>query len=460
MVELVKPEWRARREHLSGAPGDCLELGGSILTSMTTSLRWLRLLTLTLLGAARAASGEAAPWVGSWATAPQPPFAGPVDRYRDQTLRLIVHLSAGGQKVRVRLSNTFGTSPLRVGAASVGRQATGAALVEGSARRLTFAGKASVSIPAGATSVSDPVTLEALALSNLAVSLYLPDAAATTEHALALQTSYVARAKGDSTTAEQLPDAKSIDTWPFLTGVEVAGAQDGVAIVAFGDSTIDGDSATPDANRRWPDVLAQRLQAAGGRGASLGVLNEGLIGNRLLHGSPRQALKTFGLGFGPSGLERFDRDVLGQAGVSAVIVSLGANDLGFGAGVAPRSELPSAGALIAGYRALIARAHARGVRVIGTTITPFENAAPVPGFSSPEKDEVRRQVNAWMLGEGAFDAVVDFDAVLRDPEHPARLAPAFDSGDHVHPGDRGYAAMAAAVPLSLFGLAAPDPVSR
>jgi lysophospholipase L1-like esterase len=301
--------------------------------------------------------------------------------------------------------------------------------------------------------VSDPVDLEVPALSDLAISLFLPKATeATTLHLLALQTSYVSDA-GNVTAEVKFPVAKTIHTWPFLTGVDVEASPSGAAIVAFGSSTTDGDGSTLDANRRWPDVLAERLQKGADRKAEVGVLNEGLIGNRLLNDSPRRAGLPFGASLGQAGLARFERDVLGQAGVKYVIVGLGINDIVFPGSFTPLTEMVSVESIVSGYRQLIARAHRKGIRVIGTTIPPFENATftePKVSFYIPEKEIVRQKVNAWTRDSAEFDAVIDFDLVLRDPGHPTRLLPGYDSGDHLHSNDAGYAASGNAVPLALF----------
>jgi lysophospholipase L1-like esterase len=311
--------------------------------------------------------------------------------------------------------------------------------------------------------VSDPVDLDVPALSDLAISLFFPNTTvATTLHILALQTSYVSPETGDSTAAVKFPVARTIVSWPFLTGVDVATSPGGAAIVAFGSSTTDGDGSTKDANHRWPDVLAERLQKDADRGAELGVLNLGIIGNRLLSDShsPRQAggpfgtvLEQFGAALGPAGLARFEGDVLGQAGIKYLILALGVNDILFPGSFIPSTESVSAQSLISGNRQLIARAHKKGIRVIGTTIPPFENAtfnSPKISFYTPEKELVRQQVNDWIRSGAEFDGVVDFDEVLRDPSHPARLLPKYDSGDHLHANDAGNVASGNAIPLALF----------
>ncbi|OOG61573.1 hypothetical protein B0E46_16570 [Rhodanobacter sp. B04] len=381
-------------------------------------------------------------WVSTWIAAPQPPLPGSVDHYRAQSLRLIVHVSAGGSQVRIRLSNLYGDAPLTIGAAHIARRASGADIEPASDRALTFGGRASIVVPAHATVLSDPARLEIPALADLSVSLYLPGGvAATTVHILAQQTSYLSR-PGDATAAVRFPVARRIDMWPFVSGVDVAATPPSFAVVAFGDSTVDGDGSTADANRRWPDVLAARLQQAG---RNVAVLNAGLIGNRLLHGSPGGS--TFGTALGEAGLARFTRDALDQAGAKVVIVRIGSNDLGFLHGLAPPGEPVDAHDLITGYRRLVTLAHRHGLGIVGTTIPPFENAA-IPGYSTPAKDVIRQQVNAWIRHGGEFDAVLDFDQILRDPSHPARLLPAYDSGDHLHPNDAGYRAVASALSLA------------
>ena len=417
---------------------------------------WLFLLGMPLA----AAPGDG--WIGTWATAPQAALPGNVETFRNQSVRLIVHTSAGGKKVRIKLSNTFGDQPLHIGAAHVARRASGADIDAASDRILKFGGKGSTTIPAGAMAVSDPVDLGVSALSDLAVSLFFQESAtATTCHILALQTSYVS-GEGDSTGAVKFAVAKTIDTWPFLTGVDVAASSRGASVVAFGSSTTDGDGSSEDKNRRWPDVLAEKLQKEAAGKAELGVLNEGIIGNRLLSDrhSPGQAggpfgevLERFGDALGQAGSARFERDVLAQAGVKVVVLLLGINDILFPGSFTPATEGITAEKVIAGNRELIARAHKQGIRVIGTTIPPFENATfrnPTIRFYTPEKEQMRQQVNAWIRTGKEFDAVVDFDEVVRDPSHPTQLLPAYDSGDHLHVNDAGNVAQGNAFPLSLF----------
>jgi len=398
------------------------------------------------------AQENGARWIGTWAAAPQPFMPGRLETFRNQTLRLILHTSIGGTRLRIRLSNTYGDGPLVIGGAHLARRTAGPDVEPNSDRVVTFDGKPAVTVPKGATIVSDAVQLAVPALSDLAISLYLPgETPAKTNHLLALQRSYVSPETGDSTGLAKFAAARTIRSWPFLTGVEVDAPSDGAAIVAFGDSKLDGDGSTADANHRWPDILAERLQRDA-KGARLGVLNEGIIGNRLLRDSPREPPTEFGDVFGESGLKRLDRDALGQPGVKFVVVSFGVNDLGLPGAIAPATESVTAADLIAGYRKLIASAHRHGVRIIGTTITPFADAKTAPGYYTPEKEAVRNEVNTWMRGSREFDGVVDLDQILRDPDHPTRLLSAYDSGDHLHPNDAGYAAGAKAVPLSLLGI--------
>jgi lysophospholipase L1-like esterase len=425
--------------------------------------RWMLLVSaLAILGSTNPAIASIADvdqdgkqWIGTWAAAPQPFRPGSLETFRNQSLRLIVHTSAGGTKVRIKISNTFGDQPVRIGGAHIARRASATDIDPTSDRALMFHGRPSTTVPARSMAVSDPVELDVPALSDLAISLFLPDStAASTTHILARQTSYVSPDSGDVTANVKFPVARTIGTWPFLTGVDVEASPRGASIVAFGSSLTDGDGSTADANRRWPDVLAERLQKSGSKNAELGVLNLGIIGNRLLHDSPRQADNPFGAALGEAGLARFERDVLAQAGVKYVVVGLGINDIVFPAfPFTPSTETVSAEEIIAGYRQLIARAREKGIRVIGTTMPPFENSfftEPAVTFYTPERELARQKVNAWILGGAAFDAVVDFDKAVRDPSHPAQLLPAYDSDDHLHANDAGYIATGNAIPLSLF----------
>ena len=320
-----------------------------------------------------------------------------------------------------------------------------------------FLGRSSTRVPARSMVVSDPVELDVPALSDLAISLFFPKTTeATTLHILAMQTSYVSSDTGDCTADVKFPVAKTIHSWPFLTGVDVAASAQGAAVVAFGSSLTDGDGSTLDTNRRWPDVLAERLEKDTDGETEVGVLNQGIIGNRLLNDSPG-AGSPFGAALGQAGLARFQRDVLDQAGVRYVIMGLGINDIAFPGSLTPLTERMRPESVISGYRQLIRRAHQKGIRIIGTTNPPFENAflllsdtAPPVTFYSPEKEIVRQRVNDWIRSSGEFDDVLDFDVVLRDPNHPTRLLPSYDSGDHLHPNIAGYIAAGNAIPLVLL----------
>lgn len=407
-----------------------------------------------LFAATQRPKDEPERWIGTWSAAAQSPPPSSILRVRNQTLRLIAHTSVGGARIRIKISNLFGDQPLVIGSAHIARR-TGAAEIDPTTdRALTFGGQTTASIPAGSVGVSDPVNLVVAPLADLAVSLFLPDSTrATTCHTLARQTSYISN-EGDFTAQRSLPVARMIRTWPFLTGIEVVASSHGAAIVAFGSSTTDGDGSSLDENHRYSDALAERLQRADDGPRELGVLNEGIIGNRLLSDSPPELRPRFGAALGQAGLTRFERDVLSQPGVKYVIVALGVNDILMPGSFTPASDAVTAEEVIAGYRLLITRAHKRGIRIIGTTIPPFENATftdPPVHFYTPEKDAVREKVNTWILGaKHEFDGVVDFDAVLRDPTHRARLLPAYDAGDHLHMNDAGYVASADAIPLALF----------
>jgi lysophospholipase L1-like esterase len=429
----------------------------------SSGMRWTRRLVplagvivwlfTAALAARNPSAANSSTWIGTWGSAPQAALPGRVQTYSNQTLRLIVHISAGGNTLRVRISNTFGDQPLFIGAAHIARRTSAAEIDPTSDRPLKFHGHASVRIRAGSTVVSDPVAFEIPALSDLAVSFFLPQpTAAKSLHILAQQTSYLSTDSGDSTAAVKFPVAKQIHTWPFLSGVDVRTLTSAATIVAFGSSTTDGDGSTSDANRRWPDVLAEELLKDTNIKTTFGVLNEGIIGNRLLEDSPRQT--SFGSALGQAGLLRFQRDVLDQAGVRYVFMALGVNDIIFPGSFTPATQKVDSAGIIAGYRQLVARAHQKGIKVIGTTIPPFENATfndpEITNIYTPEKESVRQEVNKWILNGGGFDAVVDFDAVLRDPDRPTRLLPAFDSGDHLHMNDAGYVVCGKKIPLNLF----------
>jgi lysophospholipase L1-like esterase len=433
--------------------------------------RWIYLVTVSSLwlavfsSAAQLVSSNGQKneyWIGTWAAAPQNAVSQKPSVYGNQTLRLIVHTSAGGKRTRIRLSNTFGSEPLVIGSAHIALRTTGADIDANSDRPLSFGGKRSVSVAANASVTSDAVDLNVPALSDVAISLFLPEkTTVTTAHILAQQTNYVSTETGDATAAATFPVGKTISSWPFLSGVDVSSSSQGVTIVAFGSSLTDGDGSTKDANRRWPDVLAERLQKNGN--TEISVVNEGVIGNRLLNDSdsPRQTggalaavYAELGVHLGQSGLRRFERDVLRQSGVRYVVLALGVNDILFPGSFIDANQAVSSAAIIAGNRQLIAQAHKKGIVAIGTTIPPFEHALfrspSFDQFYSPEKEKVRQEVNEWIKHGGEFDGVLDFDEPVRDPSHPIQLLSAYDSGDHLHPNDAGYVSTGNAIPLQLF----------
>jgi lysophospholipase L1-like esterase len=383
-------------------------------------------------------------WVGSWTASPQGPRGVMPASLSNRTIRQTVRLSIGGSKVRIRLSNEFGTKPLLIGAASIALAGKNAdktsAVAAASLRPLTFGGDRAVIIPAGAPAVSDPAAFDAAPLSDVTVSLYLPAATdLATVHATGLQTAYVS-ATGDFTASAGFPIVDRFENRFFLTGVIVEPAAPSRAVVAFGDSITDGARSAVNANTRWPDVLARRLIEAG---IPVAVLNQGLSGNRVLSD-----------GAGVSALARFERDALGQPGVTHVVILEGINDIGWaGTAIEPSGPVPTADEIIAGYKQMIERAHLRGIKVIGSPLTPFGNAlagTPNQGYFTAEKEAKRLAVNDWIRNSGAFDSLIDFDRAVADPAHPAAIAPAYDSGDHLHPNDAGYKAMGDAVDLKLF----------
>lgn len=371
-------------------------------------------------------------WVATWATAlvarPQPAPGADAARgainLKDQTLRQIVRANVGGDRVRVMLSNLFGTARLDVGAVRVGLRAKDAAIASTSARVVTFGGRLTVDIAPGAEVVSDPVDLNVPPLADLVIDLYLPgDTAASpvTFHNGARQTNYLSSA-GNHAGAVELPVAGKTQSWFFVGRVDVAAREPAGVVVAIGASLVDGNGSTADANKRWTDHLARRLQAAS---MAMSVLNLGIGGNRLLTNTPASA----GI------LQRFERHVLDQPGVTHVIV------------VPPRiDDSETVDALIAAHRQLIQRAHGRGLRIYASPNLPSEGSQ---GWT-PKSEETRRAINQWIHTSREYDGVIDFDAVVRDPANPSKLLPRYDSGDHLHPNDDGYEAMANAIDLALF----------
>jgi lysophospholipase L1-like esterase len=385
-------------------------------------------------------------WVGTWGASPAPQLSDDAQMrtaklvFHNQTIREIVHVSVGSDTVRVRISNAYGAQPLEVGAAHVALPADGSGIVAGSDRPLTFKGKGSVSIPANALVLSDPVKLNLPASGGLAISIFLPnETQGAGIHYSAQQTAYIG--SGNLTGAASISDPATITSWVFLTGVDVLVSQASSTAIAFGDSITDGARSTVDANHRWPDILSARLLASHGT-KPVGMIDAGIGGNRILHDGSN-------VRFGVSALARFDRDVLAQPGVKYVIVLEGINDLGHAGSSAPMSERVTAEDIIAGLSQMVERAHEHGIKIFGATLTPFEGTAS-PGYFTPEKEKMRKAINEWIRTSKAFDGVADFDKAVRDPEHPDRMKAAYDGGDHLHPGDAGYKAMGEAVDLSLF----------
>lgn len=408
----------------------------------------MRLRTFLLLVFASAAFGATEMhWVATWGASPAQQLADDAQMraaklvFNNQTIREIVHGSIGGDTLRIRLSNAYGTRELEAGAVHVALRGSGSSIVPGSDRPVTFNGRASVSVPANALMLSDPVKLNMPAGGELAISIFIPkEATGAGIHYSAQQTAYIGT--GNLTRASSFDNPATVTSWVFLTGVDVLAPQAASTVVAFGDSITDGARSTVDANRRWPDVLAARLLTS--RGVKpLGVLDAGIGGNRILHDA------SANVRFGVNALARFDRDVLAQPGVKYIIVLEGINDLGHAGGSAPISESVTAQDIIAGMSQMIERAHEKGLKIFGATLTPFEGTA-APGYFTPEKEKMRKAVNEWIRTGKAFDGVIDFDKAVRDPEHPDRMKTEYDGGDHLHPGDGGYKAMGEAIDLALF----------
>ena len=369
---------------------------------------------------------------GAPAAAPAKPGPAPLRSFNNQTIRMVVNTSIGGRSVRVELANTFGTDRLKIGSAHIALRDHDSAIVPASDRKLTFSGLASATIPPGASMISDPVDLSVPAVGDLVVSVYLPgDSGPPTQHATGLHTTYIS-SEGDFTGLPDFTAARTTNSWYFLSGVQVLAPADTGLIVAFGDSITDGATSTNDTDAAWPSVLARRLQDAG---ANLAVVNEGISGNRVL-----------GDGAGVSVLARFERDVLAQPGIKYLVFMEAINDIG-GASRAGATPV-TAEEIIAIYKQMIDRAHMRGIKVIGATLTPYEGAA----YYSEPGEGIRTAVNQWIRTTGMLDGVVDFDLVTRDPEHRGKFRPGFNIRDNLHPNDAGYRAMADSIDLSLFGV--------
>jgi lysophospholipase L1-like esterase len=372
---------------------------------------------------------------GAPAAAPAKPGPAPLRSFNNQTIRMVVNTSIGGRSVRVELANTFGADRLKIGSAHIALRDHDSAIIPASDRALTFSGLTSATIPVGASMISDPVDLSVPAVGDLVVSIYIPgDSGPPTQHATGLHTTYVS-SEGDFTGVANFTAARTTNSWYFLSGVQVLAPADTGLVVAFGDSITDGATSTNDADAAWPSFLARRLHDAG---ANLAVVNEGISGNRVL-----------GDGAGVSVLARFERDVLTQPGIKYLVFMEAINDIG---GAARAGGTPvTAEEIIAIYKQMIARAHMRGIKVIGATLTPYEGA----GYYSEPGEGIRTAVNQWIRTTGMLDGMVDFDLATRDPENPKKFRPGFNIRDNLHPNDAGYKAMAESIDLSLFGVRKP-----
>jgi lysophospholipase L1-like esterase len=383
--------------------------------------------------------------LATWTASPESAATGsgdPLLSIHDQTVRQRVRISVGGTKACIRLSNEYGSTPLFVGSATLAIPTSPASVEPRSIRNITFNGRSSVEIAPGAPALSDPVALPLNYGQEISISLYFPRrVTSTTWHQMALRRAVISP-RGDHTHEETIQGGSESLHWAFITAVLVPAQPSQRLMVAFGDSLVDGDGSTLEMDHNWPGALV-RLIGKSSQDLPFAIVNEGIAGNRLLSDGPIGTL-------GVSALARFDRDALSVPGVTHIVLLEGLNDLGFpGArlGTLPLADprdVRSVNELIGAYLQLIARAHARGIELIGSTLTPFEGVA-IPGYFTEEKEGARQRVNQWIRTSGAFDAFVDFDAVLRDTNHPSRLSPRFASEDHLHPNDDGYQAMAEAV---------------
>lgn len=404
----------------------------------------LGLVCLLLVSQLVVAADAGQHWVATWGASPfgfisfGPPGAGP-QPFNNQTLRQNLRISAGGSQVQIRFSNELGTTPLTIGEASIALAGADGAIVPASLRTLTFGGQDGIVIPAGAPALSDPVAMQVADLAELSISIYLPvESAPSSMHAG--RTTYVSGA-GNFTKATSMDAAELTASHFFLSAVYVATSESFPVVVTFGDSITDGTASTPHAYQSWPDQLAARAMGDSNNATRLALVNQGISGNQLISD-----------GAGVSALTRFDRDVLSTPGLTHVVVMEGINDIGIGGLTFPGATGPSTektpAQLIAAYRQMIARAHASGVKIIGATLTPFDDAGG--GYFTPAKDEVRLEVNQWIRNSGEFDAVIDFEAAVRDPQNPRIFNAEYNSGDNLHPGDAGYKAMADYVDLNIF----------
>ncbi len=410
--------------------------------SLTALLCLAALCTEPIFFATEVRAAGASQWIAIWAASPQPALpGGGVPQINGQTIRQRMRVSLGARQLRVRISNEFGSKPLTIGAASVGLPVDPATVADGSLKKLTFGGRVSVVMPAGTPALSDPVDLTVTAGSEVAVSLYIPEKTEVpTLHMVGLKTAVITP-PGDFTGQTHVESVGTTTASIFVSALMAPKPKGAGLIVALGDSITDGTTSTVDGDRSWPSGLARRLAA---KGMNMAIVNQGISGNQLRHD-----------GAGVSALARFDRDVLAMPGVTHLIVLIGINDIGWpgaqmgGRLLADPSLLPTAEDLVVGYQQLISRAHMHGIKTIGATLTPFGGTA-VPGYYSESKEALRLAVNQWIRTSRAFDAVIDFDAALRDPAHPEQVQRNHVSKDNIHPNDAGYQVMADAVDLKLF----------
>jgi lysophospholipase L1-like esterase len=371
-------------------------------------------------------------WVGTWSTSPQltePRNLPPPPGLTSNTLRQVVHVSIGGKKLRVHFSNAFGNGPLVLASVRLAVSAGGGAIKTETEKALTFSGQPAVTIPAGETILSDAFDFDLAPLSDVAVTIYFHETPEdVTGHPGSRTTSFLET--NNAVSAADLPTAVHLQHWYVLSGIDVLAENSAAAVVTLGDSITDGRGSETDKNNRWPDGLANRLQANPGT-RRVAVLNAGIGGNCVLRG-----------GLGPTALVRFDRDVPGQASVRWLIILEGVNDIGGSRG----TNSTVAQDLIAAYQKFIDQAHAKKIRVYGGTILPFSGSQ----YASAGHEAARQTVNDWVRTSGKFDAVIDFDAVLRDPQNPSKLLPLADSGDHLHPSIKGHQMMGDCVDLKLF----------
>ena len=405
------------------------------------SRQWLAFVSSAVLLVAAHAAGvshaqEKPKWVGTWAGSPMLADGRWMRPIANMTLREIVHLSNGGAQVRLRFTNEFGIDPLTIANAHVAASASGSDIKTGTDHAVTFGGANGVRIAPGGVIYSDPVDLNVAPLSDLAVSFFVPaqNMRAETAHLAADQDNFIA--DGDQTSAVSLAQPRTVMSWYFFSGVDVPAANGSRAIVTLGDSITDGTASTRNANRRWPNVLAERLKQEHGL-EDVAVLDEGIGGNRVLNEQS-----------GPSALSRFDRDVLGQNGVKYLLILEGINDIGRLANtrmLAPEDDI-TAQNLEHALTQIADRAHEHGIKVYAATLTPYGGA----GYYSEKGEQVRQEYNNWMRTSNVFDGFIDFDKIATDPQNPGHFNPAFDSGDHLHPADAGYKAMGEGIDLKLF----------